>query len=390
MIALCFSGNVNAPKDSGKTGGDVLVTVTADSKHTVHVWKWMTNENKFCRAAYIPGFYYGPTKKLESLKSAQPPYFYNNPEMFDKDKPKAVDKTKLHAEKFERKSWAKSITEDEVVAACETLKDHPLLRPIEQQDIRINPEWEWGSCTDIPKGSPMIGSNGIYVSADKTAEMIEVGPGCNGTPPMVFGIAWNPLRPSDGRRGSEFATYGIKHLKTWVVDDKGQWLGTSASFGSGGIDHIENVLSCCYVPALHAMASPGDSCILTGFASGQIGLWIPPYPTRAGATYQLTSKFEAHSPGVKVHMQDGTITYGGVKVIKLRGDPEGGTTGRTLITGGADGHVMQWELVPVTGARKDGTPLKGVGLKYMGAPDEKVGPNRYVDISTLLLGHPSS
>lgn len=37
---------------------------------------------------------------------------------------------------------------------------------------------------------------------------------------QVYGIAWNPLRPSDGRRGSEFVSYGVKHLKSWVVNDQ--------------------------------------------------------------------------------------------------------------------------------------------------------------------------
>ena len=37
---------------------------------------------------------------------------------------------------------------------------------------------------------------------------------------MVYGIVWNPLRPSDGRRGSEFCSYGVKHLKTWIVNDQ--------------------------------------------------------------------------------------------------------------------------------------------------------------------------
>lgn len=50
--------------------------------------------------------------------------------------------------------------------------------------------------------------------------MLELGPGCNGTPPMVYGVVWNPLRPSDGRKGSEFATYGVKHLKVWAVGDE--------------------------------------------------------------------------------------------------------------------------------------------------------------------------
>lgn len=30
---------------------------------------------------------------------------------------------------------------------------------------------------------------------------------------MVYGVVWNPLKPHDGRRGSEFASYGVKHLK---------------------------------------------------------------------------------------------------------------------------------------------------------------------------------
>lgn len=68
--------------------------------------------------------------------------------------------------------------------------------------------------------------------------------------------------------------------------------------------------------------------------------------------------------------------FGGVKVIKLRGDPTGTTTGRKIITGGADGHVMEWELTPVNGTRKDGTPLKGVGLVFRGGVDEIKGPQR--------------
>jgi hypothetical protein len=30
---------------------------------------------------------------------------------------------------------------------------------------------------------------------------------------MIFGMVWNRLKASDGRRGSEFASYGVKHLK---------------------------------------------------------------------------------------------------------------------------------------------------------------------------------
>ena len=50
-------------------------------------------------------------------------------------------------------------------------------------------------------------------------------------------------------------------------------------------------------------------------------------------------------------------------MIKLRADPTGLTTGRYVVTGGADGFVNEWELTEVTGTRKDGTPLRGVNLK---------------------------
>ena len=47
------------------------------------------------------------------------------------------------------------------------------------------------------------------------------------------------------------------------------WRGTSASFGVG-LGEVENVLSACFVPARHYMAAPSDTCLLTGFASGQV------------------------------------------------------------------------------------------------------------------------
>lgn len=27
----------------------------------------------------------------------------------------------------------------------------------------------------------------------------------------------------DGRRGSEFCSYGVKHLKSWIVNDQDKW-----------------------------------------------------------------------------------------------------------------------------------------------------------------------
>lgn len=57
---------------------------------------------------------------------------------------------------------------------------------------------------------------------------------------------------------------------------------------------------------MHAMRSPGDSCLLTGFASGKLGLWVPPYPTRVGGVYTLVRHIDAHAPGPLLALNDGT------------------------------------------------------------------------------------
>lgn len=52
-------------------------------------------------------------------------------------------------------------------------------------------------------------------------------------------------------------------------------------------------------------------------------------------------------------LNDGTQQCKGVRVIRLRADPNGKLpTGRKVLTGGSDGCVMQWELAPVDGVRK--------------------------------------
>uniref|UniRef100_A0A7R9V2C3 EML-like first beta-propeller domain-containing protein n=1 Tax=Chlamydomonas euryale TaxID=1486919 RepID=A0A7R9V2C3_9CHLO len=291
VIAVTFSGNTHAVDDA-KKGGSLLVTVTADNKHTVRVWRWMLNENKFCKAINIPGWCFGPEKKLEGLKAKK--NYYDNPEKYDMDRPKSGMSTMSVGSikhRYELKPWAHWPSAEEVETQAH-LMDHPLLDRVRDPNVAIKAEWEWGYCTRMPEGK-----------IDKTWSMTCVGNGANGTPPMVYGVAFNPLRPSDGRKGSEFCTYGVKHLKTWIVNEQEAWQGTAASFGSA---HVENVLCAAYVPALHYMAAPGDSCLLTGFTSGQLGLWVPPFPTRAGSTYQLTRKYDAHGPGQLIRLNDGT------------------------------------------------------------------------------------
>ncbi|KAF5839697.1 hypothetical protein DUNSADRAFT_126 [Dunaliella salina] len=289
----------------------------------------------FLQSVNIPGWFLGPHKKLDFIRTAaaRTPSgtFYQNPHAHDEDNPRVRD-------------VLRHLSDDEVDSRYKALKDaphprHPLIEQVVGENNMVNEDWEFGYCDNVPRATK-----------DGTWELLMDYPGCNGTPPMIYGVIWNPLKPQDGRRGSEFATYGVKHLKTWIVDEEGHWRGTAGSFGT---THIENVLSACYVPALHHMAAPGDSCILTGFASGQVGLWVPPYPTRASATYKLARKFEAHGPGKLRTLNDGTQQGKGVRVIKLRADPNHKLpTGRKVLTGGSDGCVLQWELSPVDGTRK--------------------------------------
>lgn len=52
-------------------------------------------------------------------------------------------------------------------------------------------------------------------------------------------------------------------------------------------------------------------------------------------------------------LNDGTQQYKGVRVLKLRADPKKtAPTGRTVVSGGSDGCVMQWDLLQVDGVRK--------------------------------------
>jgi hypothetical protein len=81
IIGVAFSGNQYASCSDGhadRRGGELLVTISGDNQHTVHIWRWMipaeqakTPHDKLllshCRAMYIPSWYFGPEKKLPEL-----------------------------------------------------------------------------------------------------------------------------------------------------------------------------------------------------------------------------------------------------------------------------------------------------------------------------------
>ncbi|KXZ48848.1 hypothetical protein GPECTOR_25g433 [Gonium pectorale] len=403
VIALCFSGSQHEGK-----GGELLLTVTSDDKHTIHVWRWLPHSDKYINAHYIPGWCLGPEKKMTPQMKQE--MFYTGGGPYSIVEGETLDDSWLGRYPFDFDNWQ---------AACSNPKhkqgqthhgkEHEAVQAIlrasrEQLNLEA-PAWEaradWWNQDPLP--SPFPGcepgpcpmwshledpelrvrsedADGLYFNLRRVKRedgffqpgsddekrrlphLEQTMLGRNGTPPMVYGLVWNPLKPSDGRRGSEFASYGVKHLKVWIADDDGRFIGTSGSFKAA---HIENVLSAVYVPAMHALRSPGDSCILTGFASGRLGLWVPPYPTRVGAVYSLVRHFDAHGPGKPIALNDGTQCYGGVRALKLNKRKDGTLE---VLSGGADGCVRRWVVQDVSGSRPDGAPVKGVNLAR--SPDE--------------------
>ena len=89
----------------------------------------------------------------------------------------------------------------------------------------------------------------------------------------------------------------------------------------GGADWLENVTA---------------SVVLTGFPSGRIGIWMrsqePPF------TPLLMRTVAAHERGPPVPLPDGTMSFGGVRALRLRAD------GRTLLSAGADSRVHTWDV----------------------------------------------
>lgn len=144
---------------------------------------------------------------------------------------------------------------------------------------------------------------------------------------------FNPLRPSAGL-GCEYLTYDMKHMKTWILDVNGNWVGTSASFGP---DRVQNVHCAIFVPAQHRGRAPGDSCIVTGFPDGTLGMWVPPFPTQAGSKYALSRVYRAHGLGPLVTLNDGSQQYGGVCCLRLCSRQ--GCREHVLVSGGADGAL---------------------------------------------------
>ncbi|KAK9820398.1 hypothetical protein WJX72_009942 [[Myrmecia] bisecta] len=341
VIACEFSGG-----DQGGEGGEILVTVTCDLRHSIHIWRWMKNADPLFKATYIPGWYYGPEKKLADLTAHG--LHYNTGHHHDEE---GWSECSDDEEGMKKPSLARRRTGE----LPDDIAEHPLVKAVTHTAV------EFASASGLHTQQKPSVDDGSW-------EYLDCLPGYQGTPPTVYGVVWNPFRPANGGRGSEFASYGVKHVKSWIKDDNNQWIATNAQFGPTQVD---NVLSLVFVRAMHEGAGKGDSCMITGFAPGTVGVWVPPYPTRPGAIYTLTRVFNAHGEGPAMTLNDGTQVFGGVKCLKVRAD------GRSMLSAGADGYIQEWALENPTAANPDGTQKRGVKLTPMWQEGECYGPHRF-------------
>lgn len=105
---------------------------------------------------------------------------------------------------------------------------------------------------------------------------------------------------------------------------------------------------------------PGHALVVTGFVSGSIGFWMKvpnevPKESRPGAAAAAATAGtgagkannwilarvitkDAHGPGPRITMPDGSVTCMGVRGLTLTEDK------KTLLSAGADGVVLAWDI----------------------------------------------
>jgi WD40 repeat protein len=146
-------------------------------------------------------------------------------------------------------------------------------------------------------------------------------------PPKVYGVVFDWV----GEDPAAFLTYGVNHVKFWkkvvsTADAKkkkndSSYVEESGKFGPVCKKHA--VVSAAYLPS---------GRVLTGTPEGSIAVWSASGPRR------ITRVVRAHAAGPSVARVDGPPTHHGVRCLRLRAD------GETLLSAGADGHVIAWDV----------------------------------------------
>ncbi|GFR42918.1 hypothetical protein Agub_g3918, partial [Astrephomene gubernaculifera] len=175
----------------------------------------------------------------------------------------------------------------------------------------------------------------VYVYDWRRGRMEGSGRGQMGDPPQVYGIEWNPHAGRYPGVPPAFLTFGKKHIKTWQRDATGQWAGKPLS--TGRLD-MQNVHSAAWLPP----RGGGEEClVVAGMGDGQL------YVFKGSSAIKSIA---AHARGPQSIQPDGHVAYPGVRGMRLAevrgGGGGGGEEGvrRVLLTGGADGTILRWDV----------------------------------------------
>ena len=105
-------------------------------------------------------------------------------------------------------------------------------------------------------------------------------------------------------------------------------------------DKKDNVVGEKYIADMPGGAQWKDrvtsTVLVTGFITGNLGVWLRNHKTPFQP--QLMRVVRAHKPGPQIVLADGSISFGGVRCLKIRSDE------KTLISARADGAVHQWDV----------------------------------------------
>ncbi|KAG1660169.1 hypothetical protein FOA52_005269 [Chlamydomonas sp. UWO 241] len=161
-------------------------------------------------------------------------------------------------------------------------------------------------------------SNSLFVYDWRHGSAFEAT-GMKGAPPQVFGVEWNPYEDA-----GSLVTFGRRHIKVWTTADGASWSSKNMSFGSM---LMQNIYSAQWL----APRANGQQYIVAGCDNGALYLVDV-------AAAKIIKSIPAHGPGPKFIEPSGSMAHTGVRGLLVCRE------GQTLLSGGADGVVLSWDV----------------------------------------------
>ena len=145
-------------------------------------------------------------------------------------------------------------------------------------------------------------------------------------PPKVYGVVFDWV----GEDPAAFLTYGVNHIKFWKKTETRSG-GARAPKQSAYVEESGKFGPVCKKHAVVSAVFLPSGRVLTGTPEGSIAVW-------SVSQRRITRLVRAHAPGPSVSRVDGPPTHHGARCLRLRAD------GETLLSAGADGHVIAWDV----------------------------------------------